>query len=132
MKPCSTLRNLAWNAGPLILFSLLPAGARAQQPANPAQVAAKAPSGDLLIDRSPAEELPKWLQIRGQIRGRFESPSGTSMINSSPDAYYLSRIRVDLAIKPASWLKFFAQAQDARPANTSMAPTDRSAAFCRA
>jgi len=77
-----------------------------------------------MVDRSPADILPHWLQLGGQIRGRFEAPSGTSMINSSPDAYYASRIRVDLGVQPAPWLRFFAQAQDARVGayNTAPAP----------
>jgi hypothetical protein len=70
-------------------------------------------------------ELPSWLDLGGQIRGRFETPSGTSLANNSPDTYYLSRIRVHVGIKPASWLRFFAEAQDARVAgyNTSLAPS---------
>jgi alginate export protein len=69
--------------------------------------------------------LPPWLQLGGQIRGRLEEPSGTSLISNSPDAYYLSRIRLDLGIKPVSWLRFFVEAQDARVAgyNTSPAPS---------
>src|SRR5579862_8644427 len=70
-------------------------------------------------------KLPAWLQLGGQIRGRFESPSGASMTNNSSDSYYLSRIRLDLGIRPTSWLRFFAKAQDARVAgyNTSPAPS---------
>ena len=70
-------------------------------------------------------ELPSWLQAGGQIRGRFENPSGASLTNNSPDAYYASRIRVDLGIKPTHWLRFFAEAQDARAGayNTAPAPT---------
>jgi len=47
------------------------------------------------------------------------------MVNSASDTYYLSRIRVDFGIRPVSWLKFFAEAQDARVAgyNISPAPT---------
>ncbi len=72
----------------------------------------------------PKFALPSWLQLGGQIRGRLEQPSGTSMIANSPDGYYLSRIRLDLGVKPASWLRFFAEAQDTRVAgyNTSPAP----------
>ncbi len=70
-------------------------------------------------------KLPAWLQLGGQIRGRFESPTGTSLANNSSDSYYLSRIRMNLGIRPTSWLRFFAEAQDARVAgyNTSPAPS---------
>jgi len=59
-------------------------------------------------------ELPGWLQLGGQIRGRFEEPSGTSLLKNASDAYYASRIRLNLGIKPTSWLRFFAEAQDDR------------------
>jgi len=70
-------------------------------------------------------QLPSWLELGGQIRGRFEVPSGTSILTNASDAYYLSRIRLDLGIKPVSWLRFFAEAQDARLAgySTSLAPS---------
>jgi len=78
--------------------------------------------GTLAVDTSPLERLPAWLQLGGQIRGRFEAPSGTSLINGGSDAYYASRIRVDLGIKPTSWLRFFAETQDARVAGYNTAP----------
>jgi len=74
---------------------------------------------------TPAENLPAWLVVGGQIRGRVERPSGTSLANDSPDTYYASRIRVDLSIKPFPWLTFFAEGQDARTGgyNLPIAPT---------
>jgi hypothetical protein len=94
-------------------------GARPDGGAN-----ANAAPGTAMVDRSPAENLPRWLQLGGQIRGRFELPSGTSLANSASDAYYLSRIQVNLGITPASWLRFFVQAQDAHVGayNTAPAP----------
>ena len=82
-------------------------------------------NGAWMKDLSPSQLLPAWFQVGGQVRGRFESPSGTSLANSSNDNYYLSRIRVDLTVKPVAWLRFFVQAQDARVGayNTAPAPT---------
>jgi alginate export protein len=54
----------------------------------------------------PAPNPPSWFQIGGQVRGRFDKS----------DALYLSRIRVDLGVRPTRWLRFFLQAQDARGA----------------
>ena len=88
----------------------------------PAPPAKTAPTGELMLDTSPAVYLPSWLQIGGQIRGRFENTSGTSLINSNPDAYYLSRLRVDLGLKPAPWLRLYVQAQDARVGAYNTAP----------
>ncbi|MDR3698777.1 MAG: alginate export family protein [Candidatus Sulfopaludibacter sp.] len=86
--------------------------------------AAGASAGKSFVDWSPADRLPRWLQVGVQIRGRVEAPSGTSAFNSGSDGYYLSRIRVDLAIEPVSWLRLFAQAQDARVGgyNSAQAP----------
>ncbi|MGD0497154.1 MAG: alginate export family protein [Bryobacteraceae bacterium] len=101
-----------------------PARASSDSEGSAPDAATNAPSGTLLVDRSPAQSLPGWVQLGGQVRGRFEGPSGTSITNSSPDRYYLSRLRVDLGVKPVSWLKFFVQAQDARAGayNTAPAP----------
>ena len=81
-----------------------------------------ASAGRSFIDWSPASKLPRWIQVGVQIRGRLEAPSGTSALNSGSDTYYLSRIRVDLAFKPLPWLKFFAQAQDARVGGYNITP----------
>lgn len=67
-------------------------------------------------------EMPSWLQLGGQIRGRFEVPSGASLVSNASDAYYLSRIRLHLGIKAASWLRLFAEVQDARVAGYKTAP----------
>jgi hypothetical protein len=82
-----------------------------------------ADTGTVGLDYSPFEKLPSWIQLGGQIRGRFEGVSGTSLINNSPDAYYASRIRLDMGIQPASWLRLFAQAQDARVGAYNKSPS---------
>lgn len=100
----------------------LEAGSDTGKPGNGEPPAAVASAGKSFIDWSPAAKLPAWLQLGIQIRGRMEAPSGVSMVNSSSDTYYLSRIRVEIGIKPVSWLRFFAQAQDARVAGYNSAP----------
>ena len=93
--------------------------------ANDQTATAGVPGGTVLLDASPFKKLPAWLEIGGQIRGRFEGVSGTSLLNNSPDDYYASRIRIHLGIKPTSWLRFFAEAQDTRVGayNKSPAPS---------
>jgi len=100
------------------LLSAASAGAKMNDDAAPASAAA----GTIMVDSVPTEKLPGWLQVGGQVRGRFESPSGTSLLNSSRDSYYLSRIRVDLGVKPFPWLRLFAEAQDARVGAYNTAP----------
>jgi hypothetical protein len=109
----------------LALTLAWPAGASLDGEGGTAGAATNAPSGTPMVDWSPAQNLPRWVQLGGQVRGRFEGPSGASLTSSGSDEYYLSRIRVDLGIKPVSWLKFFVQAQDARAGayNTAPAPS---------
>ena len=103
-------------------FSVVVAVVLLAWPGNAQAPAASPPAGSSFADWSPASRLPAWLQVGVQIRGRLEAPSGTSTLNGSSDTYYLSRIRVDLAIRPVSWLKFAVQAQDARVAGYNSAP----------
>ena len=79
-----------------------------------------------MVNTTPAESLPGWLGLGGQIRGRFEDPSGPSLLKDSRNAYYLSRIRLDLGIRPTSWLRFFVEAQDARVGDYNSAPAPSS------
>jgi hypothetical protein len=85
-------------------------------------VADSSTSGEPMVDWSPTQKLPQWLQLGGQIRGRFEAPSGTSMLNGSSDPYFLSRIRLDVGIRATPWLRFFAESQDARSAGYISSP----------
>jgi hypothetical protein len=60
------------------------------------------------------KELPKWLRFSGDYRARLEGFTGGAFKKDNSDAYLLNRFRVNLLIKPTSWLKFYAQGQDAR------------------
>jgi hypothetical protein len=106
----------------LLLAAPIHAASSDDEGAPAAASARKIPPGQPMLDWSPADYLPAWLRIGGQIRGRFEAPSGGSFLNDSSDAYYLSRIRVDLAVKPTPWLRFAFQAQDARVGAYNTAP----------
>ena len=83
-------------------------------------------AGQVMVDVPPAKYMPEWLQVGGQIRGRWEDPSGTSFLSNSADSYYLSRIRVDLGVKLTRWLRLFVQAQDARAGGYNTAPASTS------
>ncbi len=63
--------------------------------------------------------LPNWLQLTGEVRGRFEAPSGSSVLNATGDAYYLSRLRFGVGLKPLSWLRLYTEVQDGRTAGYS-------------
>lgn len=67
---------------------------------------------------SPAAEvnrvLPSWLRFGGEYRGRFEGYSGGGFKPDTTDAYWLSRVRLNLTIRPVSWFRIYAEGQDAR------------------
>lgn len=77
----------------------------------------------------PAEaapvHLPSWLQLRADLRGRWEMPSGIGYANAT-DSYYLSRLRGNLTIRPVPWLRFFAQVQDSRVGAYPISPAPSS------
>jgi hypothetical protein len=56
--------------------------------------------------------LPGWLKAGVELRGRAESNNGFD--SASSDQIYLNRLRLDAAIQPTPWVRFFLQAQDAR------------------
>lgn len=69
-------------------------------------------------DRFPSDELnknlPKWLRFSGEYRARTEGFTGGGYKAGSDDAYLLSRLRINMKIQPAAWLKLVVQGQDAR------------------
>jgi len=60
------------------------------------------------------EHLPNWLNIGGELRTRLEGFSGGGFRHDNDDLYLLTRFRLNLGIKPTSWLKFQFQGQDAQ------------------
>lgn len=60
------------------------------------------------------KELPKWLRFSGDYRARLEGFTGGAFRPNNSDAYLLNRFRINMRVQPTSWLKFYAQGQDAR------------------
>ncbi|MCC7496795.1 MAG: alginate export family protein [Bryobacterales bacterium] len=58
--------------------------------------------------------LPSWLTAGAEIRGRMEGFNHIRFDPSRSDDYYLHRLRLNLGIQAAPWLRFFVQGQDAR------------------
>jgi Alginate export len=61
-----------------------------------------------------AEELPYWLKLGGEIRGRMETVTGINFIPGNNDTYYLHRLRLNLGLEPLSWFHAYVQAQDSQ------------------
>ncbi len=99
-------------------ISMLSGSAQAQantqsNPApSPPAVDSDSPSWLFPIDKLD-ESLPSWLHIGGEYRDRLEGPIGTGFANTS-DFYVLDRLRVNVAIQPTDWLKFYGEVQDSR------------------
>ena len=58
--------------------------------------------------------MPGWLTLAGEFRFRFENRQGLGYREGSDDGYGLTRTRLEVGIRPASWLKFGIQGQDSR------------------
>jgi hypothetical protein len=78
--------------------------------ANPADPPATAPA-------SPSDELnahlPSWLRFGGEVRVRGAGIFGDFFKPGSTDYYLLTRLRLNMQIKAASWMNFYFQGQDA-------------------
>ncbi len=91
-----------------LLTSVVFASALFAQPSAPPAPRAAAPSDEL------NKNLPSWIRLSGEYRIRNEGQEGAAFKPSNDDNYLLSRLRLDLLLRPASWLKLFAQTQDSR------------------
>src|ERR1700749_3308697 len=58
-------------------------------------------------------DMPAWLRFSGEERIRMEYIVGEGF-KPVDDAYLMNRLRLNMDLKPAPWLKFSFQAEDAR------------------
>ena len=76
---------------------------------------------------SPAlaeHKLNGWVKVGAEVRGRAEGYTGLGYVPGNDDAYYLSRVRLNLSFEPLRRLKFFFQGQDSRaPGYRDRAPS---------
>jgi len=66
------------------------------------------------LQNSLGDELPGWLSLAGEFRYRYENLQGLGYDQDSDDGYGLTRTRLEVGIRPVSWLNFGIQAQDSR------------------
>ena len=71
------------------------------------------------------KQLPKWLSFSGEYRLRVEGRTGLNGRRNNDDLYTLSRLRLELTIKPTDNLKFFIQSQDSRIFGFNSVPIPR-------
>ncbi len=60
--------------------------------------------------------LPRWFQFGIEERARFEGFTGPAFGRGQDDAYLLNRLRCNVTLVPADWLRFAIQVQDSRSA----------------
>ena len=58
--------------------------------------------------------LPRWLRLGGQIRTRGEGRTAFGFVEGNNDAYGLTRFRLNVDIKPTSWMQMLVQGQDSQ------------------
>lgn len=61
--------------------------------------------------------LPRWLAFELEERLRFEGYQNGNFQPDNDDLYLLNRLRLQADLRPNRWMRFSAQAQDARPIN---------------
>jgi hypothetical protein len=80
-------------------------------------VTATTPAADT-TSKNPGEtlnkDLPRWMRLSVEVRGREEGRTSFSFVEGANDTYTLTRTRIGLDVKPAKWFHFFVQGQDSR------------------
>jgi hypothetical protein len=79
--------------------------------------ATKQPDSAPAAPNPPSDELnshlPSWVQFSGEARLRGAGILGDFYKPDSDDSYMLTRLRLNMQIKPTSWMRFYFQGQDA-------------------
>ena len=104
------LKKISFSLFMAALFSSAVYAQQAQPAAQPKAVAASQQRPSDHIN----EALPYWLRFNGEYRMRVEGITGGAFKPNEDDAYYLSRVRLNLTVAPLSWLRGVVQGQDAQ------------------
>jgi hypothetical protein len=64
--------------------------------------------------------LPAWIRFSGEYRMRVEGRGAFLFEEGADDSYLLSRLRLNLELRPARWLEFSLQGQDSRRAGVDL------------
>jgi len=64
-----------------------------------------------ILDR----KLPRWIAFQAEERFRFEGYQDGAFQPGNDDNYFLNRLRLQIDLRPTSWMRFSAQVQDSRP-----------------
>jgi hypothetical protein len=106
------------------LCAILAVGFRSDLAAqqNSAVAPQSAPAAALRPSDALNSQLPRWLRFSGEYRVRVEGFAGGGFQQDTEDAYWLNRVRVNMSLIPANWLKLQFQAQDAQALGKNAKP----------
>jgi hypothetical protein len=113
--------NLTILAGVACYVSLLAGVGRAQS--APPQSSDASPAAQTDTEQQPKDFLARTVTFSGQLRERWEATQGKNFTVTPADSYVVSRIRLGVAFKPVSWLRFFGETQDSRAVFYKTNPT---------
>jgi len=84
------------------------------------------PSPQTPVSTEVNKGLPTWLRFSGEERVRMENQNGVSFKDAG-DLFLLNRLRLDMEVRPVSWLRFRFESEDARVfgQNTLPAPASQ-------
>ncbi len=72
------------------------------------------------------QHLPEWVRFSGELRVRYEGFTGAGFSHDSSDDHVLTRVRINMTVRPSRRLVFVFQAQDARAFLTDIQPVPSS------
>lgn len=103
-------------SGAAFLFICSSSGRAQSAAAAPGSAPLLPPAGNhQTSDEAPRGFFSRSFKFSGQLRERWEATQGPSFTTLTPaGSYVLSRIRLGVAFRPTSWLRFYGEAQDAR------------------
>ncbi len=107
MSEARNITMLSINAAFTLLLAVNVTSAAAQSPPSPEPVP---PSPTAFAN----VQLPRWVRVGIEHRGRLEGPMGAGFAADREDLYWLNRFRVTARFSIAPWLSAAVQAQDAR------------------
>ena len=119
---CKRLKWVKGVAAMGILALMMPTQGLAAE-ANPAPEAAEPataapPQGSQALNTKPTEAanqgLPSWFKLSGEFRTRGEGRTAFGFREGNNDGYGLTRLRLNIDVRPTSWMQFFVQGQDSR------------------
>ncbi len=94
--------------------------ASAAQPTPPPTPPKPPPASDGPPTAFPAtlvnDEFPRWLRFSGEYRIRPESHTAYGFVAGANDGFLLSRLRLNIELRPTTWFSTFVQAQDSEAA----------------